>query len=299
MARCARPARSPRSCRSSRSSPSQPSCSRAPGSAGSSAGARPTPISRWRAAAPPRSSCPRRNPASALGAFVDPPPIGERPPVVVLSHGISSDRANLSSLARKLAGAGFAVLTLDHRGHGENRNPFPDGRGRADALAPDFAAAVDFLRTSPLVDGSRIAVMGHSMGAGAALDFATRDSGLDAVVAISGGWSHARPAASPERALPLRGRRSRAHQDAHRRARGAARRRRAAVARRDAPAISGRAPPSAGSRFPASTTPPIVWSDLAFAEIVAWLDAAFERPRTASADRLRIRAARWWRCSRC
>ena len=87
----------------------------------------------------------------AFGAFTEARPQGERPAAVVLSHGVSSDRANLSSLARKLAGAGFAVLTLDHRGHGENRNRFPAGRGRADALAPDFAAAVDFLRTSPLV----------------------------------------------------------------------------------------------------------------------------------------------------
>ena len=134
---------------------------------------------------------------AASYAFVDAPPPGARPPVVVLAHGISSDRAILSGLARRLAGSGFAVLTLDLRGHGENRNRFPVGRGRADSFAPDFAAAVDFLRTSPLVDGSRIALMGHSMGAGAVLDFATRDSGLDAVVLISGGWSMLGPQRPP------------------------------------------------------------------------------------------------------
>src|SRR5215470_1769277 len=110
-------------------------------------------------------------------AFLDPPPRGERPPAIVLMHGFAGDRLSLSSLARRLAMAGYAVLAIDARGW-----------ARADAFVPDFAAAVDWLRTSPFVDGERIAVMGHSMGAGAALDFASRDSGIDAAVLISGGW---------------------------------------------------------------------------------------------------------------
>ena len=121
-------------------------------------------------------------------AFLDPPPRGERPPAVVLMHGFAGDRLSLSSLARRLAEAGFAVLAIDARGHGENRNRFSRGWARADTFAGDLAAAVDWLRTSPFVDGERIAVMGHSMGAGAALDFASRDSGIDAAVLISGGF---------------------------------------------------------------------------------------------------------------
>jgi dienelactone hydrolase len=128
-------------------------------------------------------------PADDLAAFSEEPPAEDRPPAVVLVHGFSSDRVNMSGLARRLAVSGYAVLALDLPGHGENRNPFESGFGRPDAFASDFAAAVDFLRSSPLVDGSHIAVIGHSMGAGAALDFATRDSGLDAAVMISGGWS--------------------------------------------------------------------------------------------------------------
>src|SRR5262245_1123879 len=126
--------------------------------------------------------------ASGARAFLDPPPRGERPPAIVLMHGFAGDRLSLSSLARRLAMAGYAVLAIDARGHGENRNPFARGWARADGFAPDFAAAVDWLRLSPFVDGERIAVMGHSMGAGAALDFASRDSGIDAAVMISGGF---------------------------------------------------------------------------------------------------------------
>jgi len=130
-------------------------------------------------------------------AFAIPKPREARPPAVALMHGIASDRAVLTTLSRRLAHAGYAVLSFDARGHGRNRNPMPRGFGRSDRFGADFAAAVDFLRTSPFVDGSRIAVMGHSMGAGAALDYATRESGLDAAVLISGGWSTLGPYAPP------------------------------------------------------------------------------------------------------
>jgi len=111
-----------------------------------------------------------------------------RPPAVILAHGFSEDRAAMSGLARAISRAGYAALTLDFRGHGGNRNPFTPGWGRADFLYSDLTRAVDFLRSSPRVDGARIVVMGHSMGAGASLDYGTRDTGIDGVVMISGGW---------------------------------------------------------------------------------------------------------------
>ena len=111
-----------------------------------------------------------------------------RPPAVVLAHGFASDQAGMSILARALTQAGYAVLTLDFRGHGANRNPFTRSRSRKDSLYQDMRSAVDFLRTSPDVDGARISVMGHSMGAGAALEYAQSDPALDASVMISGGW---------------------------------------------------------------------------------------------------------------
>lgn len=113
---------------------------------------------------------------------------GARPPAVVLAHGIASDRTGMSVLARSLTQAGYAVLTFDFRGHGENRNPFVRRGGRSESLLADMQVAVDFLRVHPDVDGARISVMGHSMGAGAALEYAGVDPALDATVLISGGW---------------------------------------------------------------------------------------------------------------
>jgi dienelactone hydrolase len=121
-------------------------------------------------------------------AFFDPPPREARPPAVVVMHGFAGDRLSMSGLSRRLAAAGYAVLAIDARGHGQNRNAFARSWAVADYFFPDLRAAVDFLRTYPFVDGSRVALLGHSMGASASLDYATRDSGIDAAVLISGGW---------------------------------------------------------------------------------------------------------------
>jgi dienelactone hydrolase len=116
-----------------------------------------------------------------------PPPTGERWPVVVLLHGYSGDRAAVSTLARRLAQNGIAVISIEFAGHGMNRNPF--SRGETDeTLVKETKTAVDYARTLPLVDGSRIIVMGHSMGAGTALDYAQRDHTITGAVMISGGF---------------------------------------------------------------------------------------------------------------
>ena len=118
-----------------------------------------------------------------------PKPAAERPPGVVLIHGFTGDRVLMSGLARRLADNGYGVLAIDVNGHGENRNPFNGSNFDSSSLRANVKAAVDFLRSSQLVDGSRIVVMGHSMGAGAALDYATNDPNLKAAVMISGGWT--------------------------------------------------------------------------------------------------------------
>ena len=117
-------------------------------------------------------------------ALPDPKPVGQRPPVIVLAHGFSADRALMSTMARSFTRAGYAVVAFDFRGHGGNRNAFPEGEG--DALRRDFDAVVDWTETTAQVDPERLVVMGHSMGAGAALDFATHDDRPVAVVPISG-----------------------------------------------------------------------------------------------------------------
>lgn len=225
-------------------------------------------------------------------AFQDPPAPDARPPGVVLMHGFASDRLFTSSVARRLAQAGYAVLAIDARGHGQNRNPFLSSFGRPDFFYRDLAAAIDFLRASPFCDGSRLAVMGHSMGAGAALDYATRDSGIDAAVMIAGGWTVQGPFRPPNALFIF------AEGDPERikqRSQALA----AALAGVDAVEL-GRvygefAKRTAVRAFEVAGTDHgrIVWSDVTLREIVAWLDAVFDVARSAPPETrdLRLRAA--------
>jgi dienelactone hydrolase len=121
--------------------------------------------------------------------LITPPQVAQRPPAVVLVHGFGADRVIMSTLARRLAQNGYAVLAIDLHGHGANRNPFASGIAEPTVLRDDIRAAVTYLRDSQLVDPARIVVMGHSMGAGAALDYATQDPNIAGAVMISGGWA--------------------------------------------------------------------------------------------------------------
>jgi len=104
-------------------------------------------------------------------------------PVVILCHGFAGDSAMMSSLARRIAKAGYAVIALEFHGHGGNPNPFGDPA----QLRSDIDSALLYARTQPRFDGARIALAGHSMGAFAVVAHAARDPGVAAVIAISGG----------------------------------------------------------------------------------------------------------------
>lgn len=103
-------------------------------------------------------------------------------PVVVVMHGWASAAEDLLPTASAVLGAGLSMLFLDARGH-----------GRSDAaefmsmprFAEDVEAAVAWLRERPDVDAARIALVGHSVGAGAALLVASRDHLIAAVVSIA------------------------------------------------------------------------------------------------------------------
>jgi dienelactone hydrolase len=117
-------------------------------------------------------------------------------PVVVLCHGFSGDTAMMSALARRIAKAGYAVISIDFRGHGENRNPF-EVSGDGLQLRQDIDAALLYARTQPRFDGQRVALAGHSMGAFAVISHAQQDPGVAAVIAISGAGAMRGPFTPP------------------------------------------------------------------------------------------------------
>ena len=210
--------------------------------------------------------------------FPEPPGAGNGPPAVLLVHGYTSDRVAMSILARRLARAGYGVLAIDVRGHGTNPRSFaqdPEGAN----LFEDLSAAADWLRASSWVDGTRLAVIGHSMGAGAALRFAERDVGVDAAVMISGGWALLGPLRPPNALFIYASGDPQSIRDASEslaaRLAGGDGSEVGSFAERDAV----RAVQMAGNDH---TT--ILWSKAAAREIIAWLDASFGIEPAAEPD---------------
>jgi len=116
-----------------------------------------------------------------VGRFGPPDPPSPRPPVVIVQHGFSASRQAMSWLARGLVRNGFAVLAADFRGHGHNPTPFNTGE-----LSDDITHLIEYAATRPEVDATRVALVGHSMGAAAVYAYGLRHEGISAVVPLSG-----------------------------------------------------------------------------------------------------------------
>jgi predicted acyl esterase len=92
------------------------------------------------------------------------PPAAGWPAVLVL-HGLGGSRADVNPVAEQfLVPHGYAVLTIDARGHG--------GSGGQSSLdgpreVADYASALSWLRARPAIDDAKIGALGFSLGGGA------------------------------------------------------------------------------------------------------------------------------------
>jgi uncharacterized protein len=100
--------------------------------------------------------------------------------VVILVHGSQMNKTGMAYTAARLLPQGFAVLVLDLRAHGESGGEYTTF-GYKEAL--DVEAAVRWVEAHHGSD--RIALLGHSSGAVAALLAAAQTPGVAAVVADS------------------------------------------------------------------------------------------------------------------
>ena len=103
-------------------------------------------------------------------------------PAVALLHGWGGNAQYLLPFARLLHAAGFAVLLLDARNHGRSD---ADDFSSMVKFAEDLEHGLDWLEAQPEVDAGRIGVLGHSVGAAAALLVAPRRPRVRAVVSIA------------------------------------------------------------------------------------------------------------------
>lgn len=110
-------------------------------------------------------------------------PVGvEKPPIVVLGHGLGAVREmRLDAFSERFAAAGIATLAFTYR-------YFGDSGGRPRQLMSvkrqlaDWDAALDFVKGCADVDGRRVAVWGSSFGGGHAITVASRHPELLAAI---------------------------------------------------------------------------------------------------------------------
>lgn len=117
-------------------------------------------------------------------------------PMVILLHMYRSDRGAWKPLIEPLHAAGFAVLAIDMRGHGQSATEKTRQRvAERDpklfaAMYYDVRAAYDYLAQQEGVDRSRFALVGASVGCSVALHYAVDDHSVDAIVCLSPGANY-------------------------------------------------------------------------------------------------------------
>ncbi len=125
-------------------------------------------------------------------------------PGVVVAHGFAGSQEIMDGIALALVDAGFAVALPDFAGHGSSTDRLlitdDTDRNRAQ-LRANLDTVVQWLRDRNDVTKDPISLVGHSMGAGAVVDYAVKHAGtgqIGSTVAISLPTARDVPAGAPQ-----------------------------------------------------------------------------------------------------
>lgn len=128
-----------------------------------------------------------------IGSYYVPHKPGKRPAVILL-HMLNRTRSDWEEFATVLAREGYAVLSIDLRGHGDSTKGVGSWRvfSLADfqAMTQDVAAARDFLKQASEADTDRLAVIGASIGANVALVYGGQEPEVKSLVLLSPGLDY-------------------------------------------------------------------------------------------------------------
>jgi len=119
-----------------------------------------------------------------LSAWLVMPPTstGTPLPAVLVMHGWGSNAAMMWPVVPPLLAAGFAVLLLDARCHGNSDDERFTSMPR---FAEDIGSGLAWLKRQPHIASDRLALLGHSVGAAAAMLHASKHDDVRAVVSLS------------------------------------------------------------------------------------------------------------------
>lgn len=109
-------------------------------------------------------------------------PAGPAAPIVILLHGWGGNAGFMLPLGAPLRKTGFSLLLPDARSHGRSDGTSFSSLPR---FAEDLEAALDWVRGQAPERSRPLVLLGHSVGAAAALLAASRRSDIAAVISIA------------------------------------------------------------------------------------------------------------------
>ncbi len=112
-------------------------------------------------------------------------PASEDAPVLILLHMLNSKRGAWDPLIPDLHEAGYAILNIDMRGHGDS-----DGEQDWDAIIADMAGWVDWLAQTERSSAADLAFIGGSIGANVALISCAESDACRGAIALSPGLDY-------------------------------------------------------------------------------------------------------------
>jgi pimeloyl-ACP methyl ester carboxylesterase len=101
-------------------------------------------------------------------------------PLVLVGHGFAASGLIMRGFAFTLAHAGYVVVLWDFDGHGANPHPW-----RSRPLIVNAETALAEVQARGWVAPGRVAILGHSMGSGVALEFGQAYPDTAATIAVS------------------------------------------------------------------------------------------------------------------
>lgn len=112
-------------------------------------------------------------------------------PVFILLHMLGRDSSTYSAFVDHILKNNYNALTLDFRGHGSSDGDWNDFSDQDfQAMINDVKAAITYISTREDVDSSNIVIVGASIGANIALNYAVNDDKIKYLVLLSPGLDY-------------------------------------------------------------------------------------------------------------
>lgn len=115
----------------------------------------------------------------------------KKSPAVIMCHGLAGNRIGKYRIyvliAEKLSELGIASLRFDFRGSGESEGDFTNMT--VESEVSDAMCALEYLKKHPLIDASRLGILGNSFGAAIAVLAAAEEKGIKSIALMAAVFS--------------------------------------------------------------------------------------------------------------